>query len=487
MTFADKLIRLRKRNGMSQEDLADKLGVSRQAISKWEGMLSVPDLQNVLKISELFNVTTDYLLKDRIVDENAGAAGTDVIGAGRGEARKDEPEDDEFIEVRKETREASELVGKRTGVRLYLAAGILLIIGAVVDLTLVLANAQVLTPNIMKFVHIALCIIAGVLLICTVKEDKIAIAGFITLILKFLIGSINCLATSIRYPVYLFDLFIGMGETAVFVMATIAFFVKKPVKLVRAMAIVACVCAALQCVFYLAMLNWEGMAFTEIPSTVFVAMVLIAVALSPDGDKESAHKAGLGLAGLMLVVIGAMTTVWYLIAAGCGWKGMDKYIIYVCVDASISIVGYALLPYILCYETKKPVRGISGKKGYFNIAAHILLTGVTAYIWHWVWVYRTSDTVRGYKGGGGLPAWVQLILYFFVPFYHIYWFYKHGRDISEQEKLIGRADKKLDAVTVVFAVLTPFVASVVLQDRLNAVAIAKSESIEETDLEAAVI
>ena len=75
MTFADKLIRLRKKNGMSQEDLADKLGVSRQAISKWEGMLSVPDLQNVLKISDLFNVSTDYLLKDSIVEESACAAG----------------------------------------------------------------------------------------------------------------------------------------------------------------------------------------------------------------------------------------------------------------------------------------------------------------------------------------------------------------------------------------------------------------------------
>lgn len=75
MTFADKLIRLRKKNGMSQEDLADKLGVSRQAISKWEGTLSVPDLQNVLKISDLFNVSTDYLLKDSIVEESACAAG----------------------------------------------------------------------------------------------------------------------------------------------------------------------------------------------------------------------------------------------------------------------------------------------------------------------------------------------------------------------------------------------------------------------------
>ena len=76
MTFADKLIRLRKINGMSQEDLADELGVSRQAISKWEGMLSVPDLQNVLKISELFGVTTDYLLKDSIGEDGKYAADT---------------------------------------------------------------------------------------------------------------------------------------------------------------------------------------------------------------------------------------------------------------------------------------------------------------------------------------------------------------------------------------------------------------------------
>lgn len=73
MTFADKLIRLRRKNGMSQEELAEKLGVSRQAISKWEGLLSVPDLQNVLKISELFNVSTDYLLKDSIEDSEDSA------------------------------------------------------------------------------------------------------------------------------------------------------------------------------------------------------------------------------------------------------------------------------------------------------------------------------------------------------------------------------------------------------------------------------
>ncbi len=64
MIFADKLIDLRKKNGWSQEELADKLEVSRQTISKWEGALSMPDLGRMLKIAQLFGVTTDYLIKD---------------------------------------------------------------------------------------------------------------------------------------------------------------------------------------------------------------------------------------------------------------------------------------------------------------------------------------------------------------------------------------------------------------------------------------
>ncbi len=64
MIFADKLIDLRKKNGWSQEELAEKLEVSRQTISKWEGALSMPDLGRMLKIAQLFGVTTDYLMKD---------------------------------------------------------------------------------------------------------------------------------------------------------------------------------------------------------------------------------------------------------------------------------------------------------------------------------------------------------------------------------------------------------------------------------------
>ena len=66
MILADKIIDLRKKNGWSQEELAEKLSVSRQAVSKWEGAQSVPDMARVLQMSELFGVSTDYLLKDNL-------------------------------------------------------------------------------------------------------------------------------------------------------------------------------------------------------------------------------------------------------------------------------------------------------------------------------------------------------------------------------------------------------------------------------------
>ncbi len=66
MILADKIILLRKRKGWSQEELAEQLGVTRQSVSKWEGVQSVPDIQKIIQMSEIFGVTTDYLLKDEM-------------------------------------------------------------------------------------------------------------------------------------------------------------------------------------------------------------------------------------------------------------------------------------------------------------------------------------------------------------------------------------------------------------------------------------
>ena len=66
MILADKIMNLRKKCGWSQEELAEQLGISRQSVSKWESGMSIPDLEKIVKMSALFGVSTDYLLKDEI-------------------------------------------------------------------------------------------------------------------------------------------------------------------------------------------------------------------------------------------------------------------------------------------------------------------------------------------------------------------------------------------------------------------------------------
>ena len=65
MIFSEKLQILRKNKGYTQEALADKLGVSRQAVAKWESGQIYPDISNLIQISDLMNVSVDYLVKDQ--------------------------------------------------------------------------------------------------------------------------------------------------------------------------------------------------------------------------------------------------------------------------------------------------------------------------------------------------------------------------------------------------------------------------------------
>lgn len=86
MALTEKLARLRKANGLSQFDLAEKLSVSRQAISKWEVGTAVPTTDNLRVLSELYGVSIDYLLSDdaEMSDEvHTDNKSSDVIGKKR--------------------------------------------------------------------------------------------------------------------------------------------------------------------------------------------------------------------------------------------------------------------------------------------------------------------------------------------------------------------------------------------------------------------
>ena len=76
MIFSEKLQLLRKNKGLTQEELAERLGVSRQAVAKWESGQVYPDIFNLIQISDLMNVSVDYLVKDqdcavRVVSDQA--------------------------------------------------------------------------------------------------------------------------------------------------------------------------------------------------------------------------------------------------------------------------------------------------------------------------------------------------------------------------------------------------------------------------------
>ena len=148
MILADKIINLRKKAGMSQEELAYQLGVSRQAVSKWEGAQSIPDINKIIDMSVLFGVSTDYLLKDEIED-------VEYI----------EKTDEEIRDVKKVTMEMSlDYLNAMDKVRFKVALGVACCIASPVILILLtgLADSEYLNMTIASIIGlVSLFILIG--------------------------------------------------------------------------------------------------------------------------------------------------------------------------------------------------------------------------------------------------------------------------------------------------------------------------------------
>ncbi len=101
MILSEKITLLRKQNGWSQEELAEQLGVSRQAVSKWESGASIPDIERVLRLGDLFGVTTDYLLKDE--QEEVERTGKEEGDVAEGVRQVSVDEANAFMELTRRT------------------------------------------------------------------------------------------------------------------------------------------------------------------------------------------------------------------------------------------------------------------------------------------------------------------------------------------------------------------------------------------------
>lgn len=124
MILAEKIVKLRKQVSWSQEELAEKINVSRQSVSKWESTNSIPDLNKIIMLAEIFEVSTDYLLRDN-VDAAESFSGNLEISA---------------IQISLE--QAMKYVENKMDMALLIAKGVFLCVGSTVPLFTLLAMAE---------------------------------------------------------------------------------------------------------------------------------------------------------------------------------------------------------------------------------------------------------------------------------------------------------------------------------------------------------
>lgn len=165
MILADKIIRLRKKNGWSQEEMAEKINVSRQAVSKWEGAQTFPDLEKILQLSELFGVSTDYLLKDSIEDEEFtdSSINSSVKRVTLAEAN-------EFIEWRKS---ASVLIAIATFLCIFSVIPFL-ILGAASELPSFVISQNLATGVGLCILFVSVAIAVAIYIFCGFKNTPYA-------------------------------------------------------------------------------------------------------------------------------------------------------------------------------------------------------------------------------------------------------------------------------------------------------------------------
>lgn len=145
MILAEKIVRLRKQIGWSQEELAEKMNVSRQSVSKWEATNSIPDLNKIIMLAEIFEVSTDYLLKDDVdISESLnGGLQTNTIQISLEQAMK-------YVE-------------NKIKMAQLIAKGVFLCVGSVMPLIALLAMAKTsqlnLTSNVASAIGVVLILV----------------------------------------------------------------------------------------------------------------------------------------------------------------------------------------------------------------------------------------------------------------------------------------------------------------------------------------
>lgn len=114
-------------------------------------------------------------------------------------------------------------------------------------------------------------------------------------------------------------------------------------------------------------------------------------------------------------------------------------------------------------------------EAYCSLGKHIVLCLFTFGIWYMIWIYRTTKFLNKTPGAQQYNPGSKLLLCLFIPFYQIYWFYKHGQRIDAYSKYKNLNNSDMATLCLILGIFIPVVACIIMQDRINALCTAKAE------------
>ena len=223
--------------------------------------------------------------------------------------------------------------------------------------------------------------------------------------------------------------------------------------------------------------NYAGYAlggYNYLASCFGLICIAAILARQPyDTKNEKWNKAGLIglmalLAGIVLgLFIAAISTLIYgriyffdgFLVTGVLWV----------IVIALAAAGILLSPLAILYPAppRAAAHGADLSDGYISLGKHIVLCLFTFGIWYWIWIYRTTAYLNRTPNAEQYNPTSKLLLFIFVPFYSIYWYYKHGGRIDALSRSRRMNQSDMATMCLVLGVFIPIVACILMQDRIN--------------------
>lgn len=405
--LGERLYELRTKHEMSQGDLAEKLNVSRQTISKWENNMSIPELDKIISLSNVFGVSVDYIVKGE--GEESVPTVIDLIEADS------EPTADP-VPVKMITLDPTRRIVGGLSIAMGLINIIPLIVG-IVERISILATSPHLSDRIEGWPEFILSTVSGLLLSIALFSRK---EKFMSVVLIF---------KAVMSMVPLTRMFSGQ-----FTLST-------------ASLLLGMVASILVAVGYItAKKNNAKIYLVSIVSLRVVAFILVFI----NSYINYTENFNSSVFGAVLSTISITKWTWITLFVN---------------------IGLAVLVYLKAnpkptYEVPESEYH-NNNDMYVGMVKHVLLSLFTFGIYNCIWTYKTTENLNC-DGNQIQSGAKKLLLCIFVPFYRLYWYYNQSKRLENLMRAKDMHTSDFAIVTLILAIFVPIVAaSVFLQLKLN--------------------